>query len=89
MTVLSHCTGLRYHVRLILGRMGYNTYFRLYHTVTCGGNCVKMRIPHFNVSNTVIFSGPALIPYLDGIAPVSRMAEGPVRIPIVDRYKVS
>ena len=24
MTVLSHCTGLRDHVRLILGRMGYN-----------------------------------------------------------------
>ena len=35
-----------------------------------------------------IFSGPPLISYLDNIAPVSRMAEGPIRIPIVDRYKV-
>ena len=34
------------------------------------------------------FSGPSLIEYLDGLPAVNRMTEGPVRIPILDRYKV-
>ena len=34
------------------------------------------------------FSGPSLIEYLDGLPAVNRMNEGPVRIPILDRYKV-
>ena len=34
------------------------------------------------------FSGPSLIEYLDGLPAVNRMNEGPLRIPILDRYKV-
>lgn len=37
----------------------------------------------------LFISGPSLIQYLDSLPPVSRMSEGPVRLPIVDRYKVS
>jgi peptide chain release factor subunit 3 len=33
------------------------------------------------------YDGPSLIQYLDTLPPVSRMDEGPVRLPIVDRYK--
>jgi peptide chain release factor subunit 3 len=33
------------------------------------------------------YDGPSLIQYLDSLPPVSRMSEGPVRMPIVDRYK--
>jgi len=33
------------------------------------------------------FDGPPLIEYLDNLAPMDRMAEGPLRLPIVDRYK--
>ena len=32
--------------------------------------------------------GLALIDYLEDFAPVSRMADGPVRMPVVDRYRV-
>jgi len=32
--------------------------------------------------------GPSLIQYLENLPPISRMDEGPVRLPIVDRYKV-
>ncbi|KAK2167577.1 hypothetical protein LSH36_26g08033 [Paralvinella palmiformis] len=34
------------------------------------------------------YNGPSLINYLDELSPVSRMADGPVRLPVVDRYKV-
>ena len=34
------------------------------------------------------FSGPSLIQYLDKLPAVSRNADAPVRLPIVDRYKV-
>jgi len=34
------------------------------------------------------YSGPSLIQYLENLPPISRMDEGPVRLPIVDRYKV-
>lgn len=33
------------------------------------------------------YSGPSLLGYLDGMSPVSRIADGPVRLPVVDRYK--
>jgi peptide chain release factor subunit 3 len=33
------------------------------------------------------YDGPSLIGYLDNLPTVSRMNEGPVRLPIVDRYK--
>lgn len=33
------------------------------------------------------YTGPSLVTYLDGITPVSRAADGPLRIPVVDRYK--
>lgn len=33
------------------------------------------------------YTGPSLISYLDGLTPISRMSEGPTRLPIVDRYK--
>jgi peptide chain release factor subunit 3 len=33
------------------------------------------------------YSGPPLIQYLDDLPSMNRMAEGPVRLPIVDRYK--
>merc|ERR1712154_89327 len=33
------------------------------------------------------YTGPSLVQYLDGITPVSRAADGPLRIPVVDRYK--
>jgi len=33
------------------------------------------------------YDGPSLIQYLDALPSVSRMNEGPVRMPIVDRYK--
>ena len=35
-----------------------------------------------------IFRGPSLINYLDALPPMNRHVEGPVRVPIVDRYKV-
>ncbi len=40
-------------------------------------------------TNDTLCSGPSLIEYLDGLPAVNRMTEGPVRIPILDRYKVS
>lgn len=33
------------------------------------------------------FSGPALIPYIENLPPLSRTVEGPFRMPIIDRYK--
>ena len=33
-------------------------------------------------------SGPAFIPYLDNIPPLSREETGPFRLPIADKYKV-
>jgi len=33
------------------------------------------------------YEGLALIPYLDGLPTVNRSSDGPVRLPIVDRYK--
>jgi len=33
------------------------------------------------------YDGLALIPYLDGLPTVNRSSDGPVRLPIVDRYK--
>lgn len=33
------------------------------------------------------YNGPSLINYLDALSPVSRMADGPIRLPVVDRYK--
>lgn len=38
-------------------------------------------------NNCTWYSGPALIEYLDNLPTTNRMAEGPLRIPIVDRYK--
>ena len=34
------------------------------------------------------YSGPSLIDYIDNLPTMDRMEEGPIRIPIVDRYKV-
>lgn len=36
----------------------------------------------------LLYRGPALIEYLDALPSMNRMAEGPVRVPVVDRYKV-
>ena len=33
--------------------------------------------------------GPSLLTYLDQLPEISRQADGPVRMPVVDRYKVS
>lgn len=33
------------------------------------------------------FSGPTLLSLLDNLEPLSRDAEGPVRLPVLDRYK--
>lgn len=35
------------------------------------------------------FRGPALIQYLDDMPSLNRASDGPVRVPVVDRYKVS
>ena len=35
------------------------------------------------------FRGPALIQYLDDMSSLNRASDGPVRVPVVDRYKVS
>lgn len=37
----------------------------------------------------IVNSGPSLIQYLDTLPPMSRKDDGPVRLPIVDRYKAS
>ena len=36
----------------------------------------------------LLFSGPALLEYLDKLPPMNRNEDGPVRLPVVDRYKV-
>ena len=35
-----------------------------------------------------IFRGPSLIEYFDTLPPVSRALDKPLRMPVVDRYKV-
>ena len=39
----------------------------------------------FNIN----FRGPSLLTYLDEMPPISRALDAPVRLPIVDRYRVS
>ena len=44
--------------------------------------------PHsYNHPQCSWYTGPSLLNYLDEMQPISRMPEGPLRLPIVDRYK--
>lgn len=43
---------------------------------------------NFQINNELLFRGPTFIEYLDGLPSFNRSIEGPLRMPIVERYKV-
>lgn len=43
---------------------------------------------HFTNVHIVVFRGLPFIPYLDSLPNLNRSSDGPVRLPIVDKYKV-
>lgn len=69
-----------------LRKCGFNPKTDLFYIPVSGLTGAFLRDPCLD-EQCSWYSGPALIPHLDGITPVSRMAEGPLRIPVVDKYK--
>jgi len=67
-----------------LKKCGFNPKTDLYFIPVSGITGAFLKDPD---PKCTFYTGKPLIPYLDELVPISRMADGPVRIPIVDRYK--
>lgn len=49
---------------------------------------ITVIILFFTNVHIVVFRGLPFIPYLDSLPNLNRSSDGPVRLPIVDKYKV-
>lgn len=68
-----------------LKKCGFNPKTDLYYLPVSGLTGVNLK----DRSTTICpwYTGPSLIGYLDNLPEINRMSTGPVRMPIVDRYK--
>ena len=50
--------------------------------------CLKQTSEHKKSNNNLLFRGPTFIEYLDSLPSFNRSIDGPLRMPIIERYKV-
>lgn len=68
-----------------LKKIGFNPKTDIFYIPVSGLTGINLK--DVNTDVCTWHPGPSLIEYLDELNPVSRMADGPIRLPVVDRYK--